>query len=146
MKGKVLNFEVNKGIIAADDGNRYEFVKMDLKSDNDPKMGDEVDFIIEDGHAKEIYTSLKAPVSGEKSKIAAGLLGIFLGGLGIHKFYIGCSTAGIIMLVVWLFGLVLFGFPSFIIALIGLIEGIIYLVKSDEDFNTIYVKNQKCWF
>jgi TM2 domain-containing membrane protein YozV len=146
MKGRVLNFDINKGIIAGDDGNRYEFVKMDFKSETDPVAGDEVDFIIEEGQAKEIYTSKAAVVPSSKSKIAAGLLGIFLGGLGIHKFYIGCTTAGVIMLAIWLFGFVLFGFPSMIIALIGFIEGIIYLVKNDNDFKTIYVDNQKCWF
>lgn len=146
MKGRVLNFDINKGIIAGDDGNRYEFVKMDFKSEVDPVAGDEVDFVIQEGQAKEVFTSKAAVVPSSKSKVAAGLLGIFLGGLGIHKFYIGCTTAGVIMLLIWLFGFVLFGFPSMIIALIGFIEGIIYLVKNDNDFKTIYVDNQKCWF
>jgi len=146
MKGRVLNFDINKGIIAGDDGNRYEFVKMDFKSEVDPVAGDEVDFVIQEGQAKEVYTSKAVVVPSSKSKVAAGLLGIFLGGLGIHKFYIGCTTAGVIMLLIWLFGFVLFGFPSMIIALIGFIEGIIYLVKNDNDFKTIYVDNQKCWF
>ncbi|MGM0624127.1 MAG: TM2 domain-containing protein [Campylobacterota bacterium] len=146
MKGKILNFDVNKGIIAGDDGQRYEFVKMDFKSAAEPVAGDEVDFVVQEGAAKEIYVSKAAVVNSEKSKIAAGLLGIFLGGFGIHKFYLGCTTAGVIMIAVWFFGLFLFALPSIIIGIIGFIEGIIYLVKNDNDFKATYVDNQKCWF
>ena len=146
MKGKILNYDVNKGIIAGDDGQRYEFVKMDFKSAAEPVAGDEVDFVIQEGVAKEIYVSKAAVVNSEKSKVAAGLLGIFLGGFGIHKFYLGCTTAGVIMIAVWFFGLFLFALPSIIIGIIGFIEGIIYLVKNDNDFKATYVDNQKCWF
>lgn len=60
-----------------------------------------------------------------KSKVAAGLFGIFLGGLGVHKFYMGKVGMGILyLLFCW----------TFIPALIGLIEGIIYLCESDEEF------------
>jgi TM2 domain-containing membrane protein YozV/RNA polymerase subunit RPABC4/transcription elongation factor Spt4 len=58
-----------------------------------------------------------------KSKVTAGILAILLGGLGIHKFYLGKTLQGIIyLLLCWLY----------IPALIGLIEGIIYLTMSDE--------------
>lgn len=64
-----------------------------------------------------------------KSKVAAGLLGILLGGLGAHKFYLGDIGLGILyLLFVWT------GIPS----LIGLIEGIIYLTMTDEDFAAKY--------
>lgn len=60
-----------------------------------------------------------------KSKVAAGLFGIFLGGFGVHKFYMGKVGMGILyLLFCW----------TFIPALIGLIEGIIYLCESDEEF------------
>ena len=60
-----------------------------------------------------------------KSKMAAGLLGIFLGGLGIHKFYLGKIGMGIVyILFCW----------TYIPALIGFIEGIIYLTQNDENF------------
>ncbi len=60
-----------------------------------------------------------------KSKVAAGLLGIFLGGLGIHKFYLGKIGMGILYIVFcW----------TYIPALIGFIEGIIYLCSTDENF------------
>jgi TM2 domain-containing membrane protein YozV len=62
----------------------------------------------------------------QKSKIAAGLLGIFLGGLGIHRFYLGHTKIGVIQLVLtlvlgmWTFGLVgLWGFIEGIMILCG---------------------------
>ncbi|MDW0116078.1 TM2 domain-containing protein [Sporosarcina thermotolerans] len=64
-----------------------------------------------------------------KSKTAAGLLAIFFGGLGIHKFYLGRWGWGIIyLLFCW----------TYIPALIGLIEGIIYLVSNPHNFARKY--------
>ena len=80
-----------------------------------------------------------------KSKVAAGLLAIFLGGLGIHKFYLGYTTQGIILLLVTFFGLLIFVGPI-VTGVISLIEGIIYLTKSDEEFYRLYVLNKKEWF
>ncbi len=60
-----------------------------------------------------------------KSKIAAGVLAILLGGIGVHKFYLGKIGMGILYVVFcWT------GIP----ALIGLIEGIMYLCSNDENF------------
>jgi len=78
--------------------------------------------------------------TGSDKRIAAGLLAIFLGSLGIHKFYLGYTTAGIIMLVVSLFTC------GSIMAIIGLIEGIIYLTRTDEQFAATYVAGKKEWF
>lgn len=77
------------------------------------------------------------------SKVAAGICGILLGSLGIHKFVLGLTTPGVIMLLVTLLTCGIGGFPMFII---GLIEGIIYLTKSDEDFYQTYVVEKKGWF
>ena len=69
--------------------------------------------------------------TGGKSKIAAGLFGIFLGGLGIHKFYLGQIGWGIVYLIFcW----------TAIPELVGFIEGIIYLTMSDEAFAAKYGK------
>jgi len=76
-------------------------------------------------------------------KIPAGILGILLGALGIHKFILGYTKQGVIMLLI---SLLTFGFGAGIMAIIGLIEGIIYLTKSDEDFVSIYVTGKKGWF
>ena len=82
-----------------------------------------------------------------KEKMVAGLLGIFLGSLGIHKFYLGYTTEAIIMLAVTLAGgLISLGLASGVMGIIGLIEGIIYLTKSDEEFQQMYVYNHKGWF
>ena len=79
----------------------------------------------------------------DKSKVAAGLLGILLGALGIHKFYLGYNKAGLIMLLV---SLLTFGIGAGVMAIIGLIEGIIYLTKTDWDFYNTYVISEKDWF
>jgi TM2 domain-containing membrane protein YozV len=72
-------------------------------------------------------------------KLVAGLLAICLGFFGAHKFYLGYTTTGIIQLVISVCTL---GFGS----IIGLIEGIIYLTKSDEEFDKTYVEGKKEWF
>ena len=74
----------------------------------------------------------------EKGRLAAGLLAIFLGGLGVHKFYLGYTGAGVAMLLISIFGAVILIGPI-LMGLCGLIEGIIYLTKSDEDFQRTYV-------
>jgi len=76
-------------------------------------------------------------------KIVAGLLGIFLGAFGIHKFILGLKTPGLIML---LLSLLSCGVASPVIGLIGLIEGVLYLMKSDEDFHNDYALEKKGWF
>lgn len=82
-----------------------------------------------------------------KEKMVAGLLGIFLGSLGIHKFYLGYTTEAIIMLAVTIVGgFISLGLVSGVMGIIGLIEGIIYLTKSDEEFQQMYVYNHKGWF
>ena len=81
--------------------------------------------------------------AGADKKIAAGICGILLGALGIHKFILGYTKEGVIMLLVTLLTL---GFGGFIMGIIGLIEGIIYLTKSDEEFVNTYITNKKTWF
>jgi TM2 domain-containing membrane protein YozV len=75
----------------------------------------------------------------DKERLTAALLGIFLGGLGIHKFYLGYNNAGIIQIVITIF-------TCGIGSVIGLIEGIIYLTKSDAEFQATYVQQKKEWF
>ncbi len=83
-------------------------------------------------------------ISSQSSKrVLAGILGIILGPLGIHKFILGYTTEGIVML---LFTIITCGIGGWLTGIIGLIEGIIYLTKSDEDFIQIYQVNKKGWF
>ena len=77
------------------------------------------------------------------NKIAAGICGILLGALGIHKFILGFTTPGLIML---LLSILTCGYGAIPMAIIGLIEGIIYLTKSDGEFHRIYVIEKKGWF
>ncbi|MBN9521400.1 TM2 domain-containing protein [bacterium] len=83
------------------------------------------------------YDDAPAPVQDNK-KVVAGILGILLGGLGVHKFYLGYTSTGIIQIL----SNVACGAGS----IIGLIEGIIYLTKSDKDFIQTYQVGQKKWF
>lgn len=80
-------------------------------------------------------------ISGKK--VAAGLCGILLGALGIHKFVLGYNTEGLIMLLV---SLLTCGLLAPVMSIIGIIEGIIYLTKSDEDFYRTYIAAKKGWF
>ena len=81
----------------------------------------------------------RRPAAQESKKVVAGILGILLGGLGVHKFYLGYTTPGIIQLAL---GLITCGAAG----IIGLIEGIIYLTKSDEEFIQTYQVGKKEWF
>ncbi len=92
-------------------------------------------------------------IPGAEKKIAAGLCGILIGGLGIHKFVLGYQQEGIIMLSVFLVSFVIaiitcgIATPLVMIpGIVGLIEGIIYLTKSDEEFVQTYIVNKKPWF
>jgi TM2 domain-containing membrane protein YozV len=76
---------------------------------------------------------------GAEKKLAAGICGILLGWLGIHKFILGYTKQGIIQIVL---SVVTCGAAG----IIGLIEGIIYLTKSDEDFVKTYIQNKRGWF
>ena len=75
----------------------------------------------------------------ESKRITAGILALFLGAFGVHKFYLGYTGAGVIHLV-------LLFVTCGLVKIIGIIEGIIYLTMSDEDFIETYQIGQKEWF
>jgi TM2 domain-containing membrane protein YozV/DNA-directed RNA polymerase subunit RPC12/RpoP len=77
------------------------------------------------------------------NRIAAGVFAILLGSLGIHKFILGFTVPGIIMLLVTILTC---GFGAIVTHIIGIIEGILYLSKSDREFYRIYVVQKKAWF
>lgn len=81
--------------------------------------------IIQQAVPQQVYMTAINPAWPIKSKIVAGILGIFLGGIGVHKFYMGKIGMGILyLLFCWT------GIP----AVVGFIEGIIYLCSNDENF------------
>ncbi len=75
-------------------------------------------------------------------KVPAGILGILLGSFGIHKFFLGYTKEGVIMLLVTL---LTFGIGAGIMGILGLVEGIIYLCKSDDEFVSTYQDSHKGW-
>jgi len=79
----------------------------------------------------------RVPDDVGSKKLTAGLLGILIGWTGAHRFYLGDTTGGLLRLLLNLIC---------IAGVIGLIEGIIYLTKSDEDFYETYIVDQKAWF
>ena len=100
--------------------------------------------------AEEFTEGLKG-AGGDNKKILAGILAIIVGSLGIHKFILGYNKEGFILLGFTLISYVLacFIIGAFLIwipAVIGLIEGIIYLTKSDEEFYNTYQVGKKPWF
>ena len=81
----------------------------------------------------------RIPEDVGSKKMVAGILGILLGGLAIHKFYLGFTGTAVIQLIISIFTCGLGGW-------LGIIEGILYLTKSDEDFYQTYIVEQKQWF
>ena len=78
-------------------------------------------------------------IPGADKKVLAGILGIVLGGFGVHRFVLGDTKGGVIRIVI---SLVTCGMGG----IIGLVEGIIYLTKSDEEFVRTYIQGKKEWF
>jgi len=151
MNGKILDYDFDRhiGVISAADGQRYKFTGGEYKSKSGPpRAGMIVDFDpIEDGVAIGVYPMAGAShaVPGRKDKIVAALLAFFLGGIGIHKFYLGKTGAAITMLLCGTIGWLLI-IPPFVVAIIAFIEFIIYLVKDEQQFQDEYVHGNKAWF
>lgn len=99
--------------------------------------------------AKEFTDSARetfSTASIENKKVLAGILGIIFGCIGVHKFILGYNKEGMILLVLGILGFLTCGITSGISYVIGLVEGIIYLSKSDEEFYNTYQTNKKPWF
>jgi TM2 domain-containing membrane protein YozV len=85
--------------------------------------------------------------SAASNRVLVGILAIVLGGLGVHKFILGYQKAGIIMVCVTIFTpMFLHGYGAGAMWVVGIIEGIMYLMKSDQDFYNTYVAHKKEWF
>lgn len=78
-----------------------------------------------------------------EKKIPAGICAVLIGAFGVHKFILGYQREGIIMLLVTILTC---GIGGSVMGVIGLVEGIIYLTKTDEEFDAMYVTGRKPWF
>ena len=102
--------------------------------------------------ARDFQRGLNDTVNnGDNKKLLAGLLGIFLGSFGVHKFILGYQKEGFILagltVIGWITTCLFFGiFIVMATYAVGLIEGIIYLTKSDEEFYNTYQAGRKPWF
>lgn len=88
----------------------------------------------------------KQQIKPVKDHIAAGILAIFFGVLGIHKFYMGFANTGFLVLAITIIGsLLTFGTAALIMQLIAIVEGIVYLVKTQSQFEQDYVIGKRKW-
>jgi TM2 domain-containing membrane protein YozV len=148
VKGTILDFTIqtNGGIISGDDGQRYLFQGAEWREAGKyPFKGMRVDFSPQADFAAAIYLIQDVPsaASGTVEKrdcnhVMAGLFGILLGAIGIHKFYMGQIQMGCIYIVA---GVVTCGYGFIITAIIGLVEGIIYLTMTQSEFEKKYILN-----
>jgi len=148
MRGRLLGFDTRtgNGQISGDDGRRYPFATADWRPRTLPRSGQSVDFDVAGDRAIDIYSLGGGGLAvGDKNKVVAALLAFFLGVLGIHKFYLGRTTAGVIMLLGGTLGWLLV-VPGAVVAVIAFVECIIYLVTPDEEFERRYVDQQRAWF
>ena len=148
LSGRVLAFDwkASSGVISGADGFRYSFSSQDWGSESPPRIGASINFLAEGDQAREIY-----PVAGwaggavESKRLAAGVLAILLGLFGIHKFYLGYNQEGVIMLLAGTIGWILV-LPGLVVLAIAIVEGIIYLTKTDEEFEQTYISGRRPWF
>ncbi|HEX8269314.1 MAG TPA: NINE protein [Flavobacterium sp.] len=91
------------------------------------------------------------PIPQNNKKVLAGILALLIGLTGIHKFILGYNKEGAIILIVSCIGIVttclIIGFIILgVMSVIVIVEGIIYLTKSDEEFYQMYQVEKKPWF
>ena len=152
MKGQILHIDphTGDGVISGADGRRYGFRGADLLGAGQiARAGALVDFQTRGDAAVEVYPDPGTPhvaVHGDKNKFIAGLLALFFGTFGVHKFYLGFNKAGLIMLACTLLGWVLVFIPTMIVGVVAFIEAIIYMTRSDEQFQETYEIRRKEWF
>jgi len=107
---------------------------------------------MENTNFTQLPPSPQPPV--ENKKLVVGLCALMVGTFGVHKFILGYTTEGIIylllnLLIIPVLGVITCGFGFGLYAVTGgiaMVEGIIYLTKTDEDFYQTYQVNKKAWF
>ncbi|MDQ0838207.1 TM2 domain-containing protein [Sphingomonas faeni] len=152
MRGQVLGVDprTGEGIVAGQDGQRYRFAPEDWAHRGEPAIGIEVDFEAANDRALSVFPmptapgprravppATVAPPTNDRNKYVAAVMAFVIGTLGIHRFYLGRTGSGIIMLVlsITVIGLV-------ISAPWALIDMIRYLMMSDEEFAARYPRKR----
>jgi TM2 domain-containing membrane protein YozV len=145
MRGQVLGVDTRTGdgIVTAEDGRRYAFRPSDWAHKGEPAIGMHVDFEAHESRALSVFpvpgTSpapvIVAPPHTDRNKYVAAVLAFLLGPLGIHRFYLGRTGTGILMLVLscTVVGLLISAPWAFI-------DMIRYLVMSDREFASRYAR------
>jgi TM2 domain-containing membrane protein YozV len=143
MRGQVLGVDTRTGdgIVTGQDGRRYAFRPADWAHKGEPAIGMEVDFETHENRALSIFpvpgTSpapvVAAPPPNDRNKYVAAIIAFVLGPLGVHRFYLGRTGTGILMLVLscTIVGLIISAPWAFI-------DMIRYLVMSDREFAARY--------
>ena len=94
-------------------------------------------------HPAMPYATAQPYTPGDSKRILAGLMAIFFGWLGVHKFVLGFTGAGLVYL---LLTVCTCGVAYLPLHILSIIEGIVYLTKSDEEFHRLYVVERRAWF
>ena len=83
----------------------------------------------------------------KSKRTTAGVLGIIFGAFGVHKFILGYQAEGFIYLAVTIVGgTITCGLAWAITSIICIVEGIIYLTKTPEEFKRLYIDKKTGWF
>ena len=157
MKGTLLNYSAQKntGVIVGDDGSRYTFIGSGWHMDSIPEPGISVDFVIQGTNATDIYINPlgeadDTTASRSIDKTTAGLLALFLGAFGAHKLYMGHTGPALVYLLAntvgFMFTWIFLFLPNFALLIFAVVEAVIYLTMTDENFEQTYVVGKKEWF
>ncbi len=144
MRGQVLGVDrrTGQGQVAGDDGRRYVFEPQDWADRGEPRVGAIVDFAPEAERALSLFAvpgtpgavvaPPRAPTS-DHNKYVAALLAFFLGVFGIHRFYLGRTGSGVVMLI-----LTITVIGSIVSVPWALIDTLRYLFMSEREFAARY--------
>ena len=95
MRGSIISYTRNKGLISGADNNRYEFTRLDWSGQGEPSAGIKVDFVAEGAIAKNIFP---LSIDSKHSKVVMAIVCWFFGIFGVHRFMVGKIGTGILML------------------------------------------------
>lgn len=131
MRGSIISYTRNKGLISGADNNRYEFTRLDWSGQGEPSAGIKVDFVAEGAIAKNIFP---LSIDSKHSKVVMAIVCWFFGVFGVHRFMVGKIGTGVLMLLLTI--TVIGSIISFIWAIIDFILILMGKFK-DKDGNPI---------